>query len=162
MQLLPIAQALVLVTLANGTPVIVKKIFGSRMAVPLDGGMLFFDRRPLFGKSKTVRGVACAIAVTAALAPLLKVSIAAGALVAVFAMIGDLFSSFVKRRLKLASSGQAIGLDQIPESLFPLLVIQKMLSLSFAEIAACVAIFTVGELIVSRFLYWLRIRDQPY
>ena len=162
MQLFPIAQALVLVTLANGTPVIVKKIFDSRMAVPLDGGLLFFDRRPLFGKSKTVRGVASAIAVTAALAPLLKVSIAAGALVAVFAMIGDLFSSFVKRRLKLPPSSQALGLDQIPESLFPLLAVQKMLSLSFAEIAACVAIFTVGELIVSRFLYWLRIRDQPY
>lgn len=162
MQLFPIAQALALVTLANGTPVIGKKIFGSWMAVPLDGGMLFFDRRPLFGKSKTLRGVICAIVVTAALAPLLKVSIAAGALVAVFAMIGDLFSSFVKRRLKLPPSSQAIGLDQIPESLFPLLVIQEMLSLSFAEIAACVAIFTVGELIVSRFLYWLRIRDQPY
>lgn len=162
MQLLPIVQALGLLALANGTPVIVKKVCGSRLAVPLDGGMLFFDRRPLFGKSKTVRGVACAIAVTAALAPLLEVSVAVGALVAVFAMIGDLFSSFVKRRLKLAPSSQAIGLDQIPESLFPLLAGQKMLSLSFAEIAACVAIFTVGELIVSRFLYWLRIRDQPY
>lgn len=162
MQLLPIVQALGLLALANGTPVIVKKVCGSRLAVPLDGGMLFFDGRPLFGKSKTVRGVACAIAVTAALAPLLEVSVAVGALVAVFAMIGDLFSSFVKRRLKLAPSSQAIGLDQIPESLFPLLAGQKMLSLSFAEIAACVAIFTVGELIVSRFLYWLRIRDQPY
>ena len=34
---------------------------------------------------------------------------------------GDLFSSFVKRRLDLASSSMAIGLDHIPESFFPLL-----------------------------------------
>ncbi|MGE5156658.1 MAG: CDP-archaeol synthase [Gemmatimonas sp.] len=162
MQVFPIVQALVLLTLANGTPVIVKKICGSRMAAPLDGGMQFLDGQPLFGKSKTVRGLVSAIAVTAALAPLLKASVAAGALVAAFAMIGDLFSSFVKRRLRLAPSSQAIGLDQIPESLFPLLAARELLSLGLAEIAAGVAIFTVGELIVSRFLYWLRIRDQPY
>ena len=34
-------------------------------------------------------------------------------------MAGDLFSSFVKRRLRLASSSMAIGLDHIPESSFP-------------------------------------------
>jgi len=38
-----------------------------------------------------------------------------GTLVATFAMAGDLFSSFVKRRLHLASSRMAIGLDHIPE-----------------------------------------------
>ena len=42
-----------------------------------------------------------------------------GALVAAMAMLGDLFSSFLKRRMGLAPSRQAIGLDQIPESCFP-------------------------------------------
>lgn len=162
MQFFPIAQALVLLTAANGTPVIVKKICGSRLAAPLDGGIRFFDGEPLFGKSKTVRGVVSALAATAALAPLLGASIGAGALVAAFAMIGDLFSSFVKRRLKLAPSSRAIGLDQIPESLFPLLACQETLALTLTDVAPCVGIFTVGELIVSRILYALRIRDQPY
>ena len=38
-----------------------------------------------------------------------------GLLVAATAMAGDLLSSFLKRRLALAPSSQAIGLDQIPE-----------------------------------------------
>jgi CDP-2,3-bis-(O-geranylgeranyl)-sn-glycerol synthase len=59
-------------------------------------------------------------------------------------------------------STQAIGLDQIPESLFPLLACQRQLALTFAEVAICVGIFLVGELGVSRLLYGLHVRDQPY
>jgi CDP-2,3-bis-(O-geranylgeranyl)-sn-glycerol synthase len=53
-------------------------------------------------------------------------------------------------------------LDQIPESLFPLLASQKQLSLSLTQVAICVGMFLVAELIVSRILYKLRVRDQPY
>ena len=38
MQLFPILQALILLTSANGTPVIVKKIAGHHLAFPLDAG----------------------------------------------------------------------------------------------------------------------------
>ena len=162
MQIVPILQALFLLTLANGTPVIVKRIFGSRMAFPLDAGVQFLDGQPLFGSSKTVRGVVSSIAVTAGLAPLLGVGVVAGSLAAAFAMVGDLFSSFVKRRFRLLPSTQAIGLDQIPESLLPLLACQTMLSLTFTDIPVCVGIFVVGELIISRLLYRLHVRDQPF
>lgn len=141
MQLVPILQALALLALANGTPVVAKKLFGSRAALPIDVGVQFWDGRPLFGTAKTVRG---------------------GCLVAGIAMVGDLFSSFVKRRLQFPPSTQAIGLDQIPESLFPLLACKSMLSLAFADIVLSVGIFLIGELIASRLLYWLRVRDQPY
>jgi CDP-2,3-bis-(O-geranylgeranyl)-sn-glycerol synthase len=162
MPIVPMLEALALVALANGTPVIVKKVAGPRLAVPLDGGRKFLDGRPLFGKSKTVRGVLSSLAITAAAAPLLGVSIALGALAAVLAMVGDLFSSFTKRRLGFPPSTQAIGLDQIPESLFPLLALQREFALSLADITICVAIFLAAELIVSRILYKLRVRDQPY
>jgi CDP-archaeol synthase len=158
----PILQVLVLLILANGVPVIVKKISGSHMAWPIDAGKQFRDGQPLFGSSKTVRGVVSSIVVTTALSPLLGVNVVAGGLVAALAMAGDLFSSFVKRRLKLAPSTRAIGLDQIPESLFPLLACQRLLSLTFTDIALCVGIFLFGELIVSRLLYRLRVRDEPY
>jgi|SRR5579859_1851101 len=162
MRIVPILQALFLLTLANGTPVIVKRIFGSRMAFPLDAGVQFLDGQPLFGSSKTVRGVVSSIAVTAGLAPLLGVSVVAGSLAAALAMVGDLFSSFVKRRFRLRPSTQAIGLDQIPESLLPLLACQTMLSLTFTDIPVCVGIFVAGELIISRLLYRLHVRDQPF
>ncbi len=162
MQVFSIFQALCLLTLANGTPVIVKKLLGRRWAFPLDAGVHFPDGRPLFGNSKTIRGVVSSVAVTAGLAPVLGSSVQVGGLVAVFAMLGDLFSSFVKRRSGFPPSTRATGLDQIPESLFPLLVCQKELSLTLSDVGIAVGLFFVGELIVSRFLYLLRIRDQPY
>ena len=78
------------------------------------------------------------------------------------AMAGDLFSSFVKRRLGLPPSSRALGLDQIPESLLPLLVCRQSLSLTALDIGLAVAIFFVGELGISRLLYKAHLRDEPY
>ena len=97
MHLLLILQAMVLLALANGTPVFAKKIFGQFLAFPLDGGLLFFDGRPLFGPSKTVRGIVLSVLVTAAGAPLIGLDWSVGALAAAAAMAGDLCSSFCKR-----------------------------------------------------------------
>jgi CDP-2,3-bis-(O-geranylgeranyl)-sn-glycerol synthase len=162
MQLLAVLQSMVLLTLANGTPVIAKKIFGSRYSHPLDFGLMFLDGRPLFGSSKTIRGVLVSILITTAGAPLVGLPPKIGALVAVTAMAGDLFSSFVKRRLNLRPSSQALGLDQVPESLIPLLACRGALSLTAADIALGVGIFLVGELILSRILFRAHLRDEPY
>ena len=155
-------QLLILLTLANGTPVIAKRVLGDRLEFPLDGGLILPDSAPLFGRSKTVRGLVLAVVVTAAGAPLVGLDWRIGATVGATAMLGDLFSSFVKRRLSMASSSRATGLDQIPESLFPLLVCRAQLALSLLEMAAVVVIFLVGEIILSRVLFRLRVRDRPY
>jgi len=155
-------QLLVLLTLANGAPVVAKKMFGDRFSVPLDGGLAFFDGRPVLGKSKTVRGIVAAIVATAAGAPLIGLDLATGAIVAAAAMAGDLLSSFVKRRLDFKPSSQAPGLDQVPESLLPMLAARTALSLTAIDIAAGVAIFLVGELLLSRFLFQVHLRDEPY
>jgi hypothetical protein len=162
MQLLHIVQLLVLMTSANGTPIVAKKIFGPRFSFPLDAGIIFFDGRPLFGRSKTIRGTVVSILVTTASAPLIGLDLTIGAMVAGAAMAGDLFSSFVKRRLNLPSSGKALGLDQVPESLFPMLACRYALSLTFADIALGVGIFSIGALILSRLLFRAHLRDEPY
>ncbi|MFX6803710.1 hypothetical protein ABTH20_19840, partial [Acinetobacter baumannii] len=90
---MPIFYSIVLLTLANGSPVVAKKLFGSRFAFALDGGLLFFDGRPVFGASKTVRGIFASIVVTAAGGILLGLGYELGALMAIVAMAGDLFSS---------------------------------------------------------------------
>jgi CDP-2,3-bis-(O-geranylgeranyl)-sn-glycerol synthase len=77
-------------------------------------------------------------------------------------MGGDLFSSFVKRRLNLAPSSMAIGLDQIPESLAPLVAVRLLAPLTTLDIVVATAIFFVGELLLSRLLYQLNIREKPY
>ena len=71
MQPLVILQLLLLLMLANGTPVIAKKIFGDRYSHPLDGNLKFSDGRPLFGRSKTIRGILLAVLVTTAGASLI-------------------------------------------------------------------------------------------
>jgi CDP-archaeol synthase len=162
MHLIGIARSLVLLTLANGAPVVGKKVFGARFAYPLDCGVTFLDRRLLLGPSKTIRGIALSLVVTTAGAPLVGIPPQTGALMAVAAMAGDLFSSFVKRRLHRPSSSRALGLDQVPESLAPLLVCQGPLGLSAADIALAVAVFFIGELVLSRLLYKAHLRDQPY
>jgi CDP-diglyceride synthetase len=162
MQYLLILQLLVLMTLANGTPIVAKKIFGPRFSFPLDAGTIFVDGRPLFGHSKTIRGIVVSILVTAVSAPLIGLDLTIGAMVAGAAMAGDLFSSFVKRRLNLPPSSQALGLDQVPESLFPMLACRNALSLTIADIALGVGIFFIGALILSRFLFRAHLRDEPY
>lgn len=77
-------------------------------------------------------------------------------------MAGDLSSSFVKRRLRRPSSSRALGLDQVPEALVPLLVCRESFELSAIDIVLAVALFFAGELILSRLLYKAHIRDQPY
>jgi CDP-2,3-bis-(O-geranylgeranyl)-sn-glycerol synthase len=162
MQLLQIAQLLALIAVANGTPIVAKKVFGPRFSSPLDAGATLFDGRPLFGKSKTVRGILLSILLTTAGAPILGLNLAIGGRVAVAAMAGDLLSSFVKRRLNLASSSRSVGLDQVPESLFPMLACRDALSLTIADIALGVAIFFALELILSRLLFRVHLRDEPY
>ncbi|MCK1543935.1 CDP-archaeol synthase [Bradyrhizobium sp. 160] len=162
MQLVPICQLLVLVTLANGTPIVAKKIFGSHFSFPLDAGTIFFDGRPLFGPSKTIRGILISFLLTTASAPLIGRDLTIGAIVAVAAMAGDLFSSFAKRRLNSPPRSQALGLDQIPESLFPMLACRGALSLTIADVALGVGIFFIGAVILSRFLFRVHLRDEPY
>jgi CDP-diglyceride synthetase len=162
MQLLHIAQLLAMMTLANGTPIVAKKIFGPRFSFPLDAGATFIDGQPLFGKSKTIRGIFLSILITTVTAPLIGLDLSIGAIVAVAALGGDLFSSFVKRRLRLPPSSQALGLDQVPESLFPMLACRDALSLTIPDIALGVGVFFVGELILSRLLFQAHLRDEPY
>ena len=100
--------------------------------------------------------------VTALGAILLGLQLWLGLLVASTAMAGDLLSSFLKRRLHLAPSSKATGLDQIPESLFPLLACRSVLSLTALDIAVGCAIFFVGEILLSRLFFWLRLRERPY
>jgi CDP-2,3-bis-(O-geranylgeranyl)-sn-glycerol synthase len=60
-----LAQILILLSLANGSPVIAKRIFGANYAVPVDGNTRFIDGRPLVGPSKTIRGIVASLVVTA-------------------------------------------------------------------------------------------------
>ncbi|WJW74633.1 CDP-archaeol synthase [Thiohalobacter sp. IOR34] len=152
-----------LLILINGAPILVRQWLGSRLSAPLDAGRKLADGRPLFGASKTWRGLAAALLCGGLAAPLLGLPWSLGLAMAAAAMAGDLLSSFTKRRLGIEPSGQALGLDQIPESLLPLLVARHWLpALGLGEALLLSLLFLVVELGLSRLLYRLRIRKRPY
>ncbi len=162
MQPVLVLQLLVLVAVANATPVFAKKILGSAFAWPLDGGIVFADGKPLLGASKTIRGVVLSVLVTLLVAVLLGLGWQIGLVIAQSAMAGDIASSFAKRRMGLPPSSMAIGLDQIPESVFPLLAARLLLPVTLVDILVGTAMFYVGSLVVSRILFKLWLRDEPY
>jgi CDP-2,3-bis-(O-geranylgeranyl)-sn-glycerol synthase len=157
-----IAQLLCLVAVANTAPLFAKLVFGHRWAHPLDCSVAFLDGRPLFGNSKTMRGIVASLAATVAAAPIVGLTWATGLLVGATAMAGDLFSSFLKRRLNLPPSSKATGLDQVPESLIPLLACRAVVDVSAADIVVAAGVFFVGEVVFARLFYALKLRDRPY
>lgn len=155
-------QLLLLLFIANGSPILARTLLGKHFQGALDGGRLLADGYPLLGSSKTLRGLISAILVTTVVAPLIGFSWLIGLLIGGFAMLGDLLSSFLKRRLGLDPSSMALGLDQIPEAFIPLLICRPLLELSWAQVLYLTLAFFFLELLVSQILYRLGIRKHPY
>jgi CDP-archaeol synthase len=159
---LAMLQSLILVTAANGAPLLLARLVGARFAYPIDGGMVLCDGHPLLGRSKTWRGVAAAVLVTACAAVLMSLPWRLGALAAASAMAGDCLSSFVKRRFGLEPSSMTLGVDQVPESLFPAVACSAYLPLRPLDVALIVLVFSVGGLAMSRLFFAVGLRNRPY
>lgn len=155
-------KLLLLLFVANGAPILARNLLKGKASHPIDGNLILPDGRPLFGKKKTFRGILSSLILTALTAPILGFSVGFGGLFGFFTMLGDLVSSFIKRRLGMKTSSMALGIDQIPESLFPLLAANYILNLGWTSVAIVVFVFFVTELLLSRILYNLKIRRHPY
>lgn len=155
-------QIFLLIMAANAAPIFGRLLMKGRWSTPLDGGATFLDGQPLLGPSKTYRGVAFSLVGSVLAADVLGLPWEIGLITGGLAMTGDCLSSFIKRRLGYDSGGMALGLDQIPESLLPLLGLWPPLSLSAIGIMATVGAFMVFELVISPILYKFRIRKNPH
>jgi hypothetical protein len=154
--------ALILIGTANSAPVIARNLFGIHFSQPVDGGMLLNDKQPLFGASKTWRGVVAAIACSAAMAPLMSLPVLLGAGFGAVSIGADLLASFTKRRLGYAPSSRARLLDVFPEALLPVLVFKSALGLNMGDSVITVLLFFVFEASISPLLYRWHIRNRPY
>jgi hypothetical protein len=155
-------ELLVLIIAANGAPVLARALLGARGAARVDGGRVLADGAPLFGSSKTWRGLAAALVAGALLAPLLGLAPGIGLAAAGLAMAGDLLSSFIKRRLGRTPGSPAGILDQVPESLLPGLGLMWPLGLGALDLLLLVMLFTLFSRLASPLLYRLRIRRRPW
>lgn len=155
-------ELLFLLGIANGAPILAENLLHRRFDHPVDFHARFFDGRRLFGPSKTIRGIFSAVLTTTMAAWFMGFPLSLGVWIGLGAMGGDLLSSFAKRRLGIPASGMALGLDQIPEGLVPLLLVRTVLGLSLTDILALTVLFAVLELLISRVLFRWHIRKQPY
>jgi CDP-2,3-bis-(O-geranylgeranyl)-sn-glycerol synthase len=154
--------ALLLLLVANGAPILAARVLRHHLDAPLDGGRTLADGRPLLGPHKTVRGVVAAVVAAAALGAALGLPPPLGAAVGATAMLGDAVSSFLKRRLGLGSGGRASGLDQLPETILPLLVLRAAGVVDWIEAALALLGFLVLGAGLSRVLFFLGVRQRPY
>lgn len=155
-------KLLLLIIIANGAPILLCALLKNNFNLAVDFGRKLPDRQRVFGRSKTWRGVLAAILATTIAAWLLGYSPQTGMWVAGYAILGDLFSSFIKRRMALAASSKAPLLDQIPESLLPALMLRQTFSLDALAVLLLVSLFIIAELALSQLLYSWGLRRRPY
>ncbi len=153
---------LALILIANGSPIFARHFFGKRFPTPIDGGKILADGQPLLGKSKTWRGITAALVCTVAAGLLFSVPWVMGLLIAVFAMIGDLLSSFYKRRKSIPPSSMFTGVDQVPESLLPAVAVAAYFNFTVIDILLIIVGFFIFNRALSVILFKMKIRDHPY
>ncbi|MDX1456823.1 MAG: CDP-archaeol synthase [Marinobacter sp.] len=152
----------VMLVLANGMPVIAHWLLGDRWSHAIDGGRMWRDGRPLFGSSKTWRGLISGGIACTLFSMLAGLGLVFGLVFGLLALGGDLVSSFIKRRMGLASSAQALGLDQLPEAAIPLTYAALVLPFPWWQAVVLVLVFGVANVVCSPLLYRLGIRRHPH
>lgn len=153
---------LLLIIIANGAPILIRVLLNDGFSLAIDFGQKLADNKRLFGPSKTWRGVIAALMFTATASLVLGYSVENGLLVATYAVLGDLFSSFIKRRLSMAPSSMAPLLDQVPESFLPAYMLKQAFDLDIFSVMQLVLIFVIIELLLSHILYKWGVRKRPY
>jgi len=153
---------------ANSAPV----IFGGGR--PIDGGRTFIDGKPLLGSHKTVRGFLAGLIVGTLvgfvfqiLSPLQSVlfryNASLGFVLSLGALVGDLFDSFVKRRLGLPPGSSFPIADQLDFILGALLFSLIVPPLPQLHIILIVLFITPPiHLVTNIFAFLLGLKSTPW
>ncbi len=145
----------------NLAPPLLAHFLENSWNTPVDGNRRLADGRPLFGPHKTRRGVIAGIAVGVGLAPVLDMPLWLGATAGIASMVGDLLSSFIKRRLDLPSGSNVPGLDQVFEGALPFAFYAPYYAFGAVYSTFLLAFFSVGAYAGSYFLKNI-LRREPF
>jgi predicted MPP superfamily phosphohydrolase len=131
----------------------------------LDGGSSWADGRPLLGSHKTIRGIMASLVGAASVAPLVGVTYSTAAAAGALGMLGDLLTSFLKRRLGRPAGYPMFGLDQALEGALPLILLVPArdtgISAGIAALALFVPVSHVGSLFLRSALSRPPTADYP-
>jgi len=136
---------------------------------PLDMGKKFLDGRRILGDGKTARGFVGGLIVGTivgllqgvARAPL-REYLLLGFLLALGALLGDLASSFIKRRLGIERGRAAPGLDQL-SFVVAALILASPVKVPPWQVIAVILIITPPIHLATNFIgYKLGLKSRPY
>lgn len=150
-----IIRVIVFLVLVNCLPVVTHMVLQERWRYPLDGGCTWRDGKPLLGKNKSVRGVIVGIAGGTAAYGLLMQPWWVAATASLLTMAGDLTSSFIKRRMGHPKGRSVFPLDQIFESLLPVLFLAPYMGLSIEQQLIILVLFVLTAYSSSRYLNYI-------
>ncbi len=138
--------ALSLLIVANATPVILARLCRHWGDYPLDLGWVAPDGERLLGDHKTWRGLLGGVVACGALAVVLGLSVPTAMMFATISLLADAMWSAVKRRLHWRAGAERPVLDQLAESLLPMLLCADRLGLGAREIVVVCVTFTLLDI----------------
>lgn len=142
-----------LLLVANGAPLLAGHWLRNKsLQSPIDAGYCYRDGKRLLGESKTWLGLLASVLATLVAASILQFSLTSALLLALLAMLGDILSSFTKRRLGYCSGMTVPVLDQLPESLLPMLAMALLMPLTALQVLLPVLLFILVHIVLTECL----------
>jgi len=148
---------LLFIIIANAAPILIRVLLNDYLNLAVDFGSKLSDNNRLFGAAKTWRGIFAALGAASMATWLFDYSWETGFLIAIYAIVGDLLSSFIKRRLAMAASSSVPFLDQVPESFFPAFMMMHAFYLEISSVLLLVLVFTIIDMVMTYALYHWRV-----
>ena len=140
---------------ANATPV----AFGGGPA--LDGGENWFDGKPVLGSHKTLRG--CIVGILGGLLiGILQGNILSGLAQGIGAILGDLISSFLKRRWDVAPGESYPLLDQLDFIVVAVILSQPFTRSTLIEIITILVVTVPIHYATNYFSWLIKMKEHPW
>lgn len=141
--------------IANSTPV----VFGG--GPPVDGGRLWQDGKPILGKNKTIRGCFSGI-LAGTLIGVLQGNLPGGLAQGTGAILGDLISSFMKRRLDYQPGSSMPIVDQLDFIAIAVILSHPFQATDMMSVAL-IMIVTVPIHYLTNYVAWLlKLKKNPW
>lgn len=128
----------------------------------IDFGRLFIDGKPIFGRGKTFKGFFLGLIMGVITGSILGISLSTSFLVGFGALLGDLMSAFIKRRLSIKTGDPAPILDQFDFVLGATLLSQAWKYLDPRSILIIMALTPAIHLVSNSLAFLIGVKKVPW
>lgn len=152
--------------IANASPLLIHGVF------PIDKGIAFIDKKPIFGRNKTVEGFLVGVYMGFSSSIVLSIIfnnyslILLGLGASISSLLGDLFGSFIKRRLGIKSGDPFPILDQL-DFMFFTIIYYALLNVKDIVFNPCYVFYAcilvlILHIITNNVAYYLGVKDKRW